>query len=202
LVEIINHGPDPSVVDHIKHYCKSYNFDTHTIIDVGVHCFEEAESYINAFDKWIGYEPNPFHYERFVQEYPQYKIHQVALGEELATMTLYYNDQWEGMSTLNLNWLEHMDKTTDLVFDANWKTVPVQVKTLDSYNLPKFDVLKVDAEGWDKRVIRGATNTINMWKPLIVSEVVDLDHMDYINYTCEKIEGNWYCIPKDRIWKT
>lgn len=201
LAEIINTAPDPSVVGQIIKHCDRYDYPTETIIDVGVHSYSEAKNYIKCFDRWIGFEPNPQHFARFSQQYPQYTIHPIALGEEQAHMDLYYHEgKWSGVSSLNEKFLQHLDNTSDLTFDDTWKTVQVEVRTLDSYNFPQFNVLKVDTEGWDMRVIKGAVNTIYKYKPLIVAEMINLEYMDMIDYTGKQVNDNWYCVPKDKVW--
>ena len=203
MVEIINTAPDPSVVGQILKHCNRYDYSTETIIDVGVHSYIQAKSYIKCFDRWVGFEPNPKHFSVFSKHYPQYTIHEIALGEEQSYMDLHYHEgKWAGVSSLNEKFLQHLDSTTDLAFDDTWKTVQVEVRTLDSYNFPRFDVLKIDTEGYDMKVIKGAVNSIYKYKPLIVAEMINLEYMDMIDYTGQQVNDNWYCIPKDKVWKS
>ena len=46
----------------------------------------------------------------------------------------------------------------------------VEVKTLDSLNLSKVDVIKIDVQGFEKFVIEGGVNLINKNKPLLIVE--------------------------------
>ena len=46
----------------------------------------------------------------------------------------------------------------------------VQQKTLDSFNFEDVDYIKIDVEGHELKVLKGAINTINKYSPLIVVE--------------------------------
>ena len=48
--------------------------------------------------------------------------------------------------------------------------VLVQQKTLDSFNFSNVDYIKIDVEGHELKVLKGATNTIKKYNPLIVME--------------------------------
>ena len=50
-------------------------------------------------------------------------------------------------------------------------TIPVMVKKLDNFEITKVDVLKIDAEGNELRILRGASQTIACERPIIAVEV-------------------------------
>ncbi len=47
----------------------------------------------------------------------------------------------------------------------------VQVKTLDSYNFEKVDFIKIDTEGYESNVLRGALRTLRRTKPRLMIEL-------------------------------
>lgn len=47
----------------------------------------------------------------------------------------------------------------------------IEIKTLDSFNLDKLDFIKIDVQGYEKFVLKGAENTINKCKPTIIIEM-------------------------------
>ena len=50
---------------------------------------------------------------------------------------------------------------------ANYLGETVKMTTVDALNLPKMRLLKVDVEGMELDVVRGAVKTINMFKPAL-----------------------------------
>jgi FkbM family methyltransferase len=49
--------------------------------------------------------------------------------------------------------------------------VEVEMRTLDSFDLPGADLLKVDVEGYELEVIRGAKKTLEKYHPVVVIEM-------------------------------
>lgn len=49
--------------------------------------------------------------------------------------------------------------------------IEIKLNTLDSYNLPKCDLIKVDIEGYEVDFLEGAKHTITKYKPIIIMEV-------------------------------
>jgi FkbM family methyltransferase len=46
----------------------------------------------------------------------------------------------------------------------------IEMRTLDSMQIPDVDLIKVDAEGYEELILRGAANTISADKPIICVE--------------------------------
>ena len=73
--------------------------------------------------------------------------------------------------------------------------VIVKTKTLDSFNLPKVDFMKIDVEGYEAQVLSGAKETITKWKPKIYIEIweknVDIISkiLDEMGYSITKMSG-------------
>lgn len=53
--------------------------------------------------------------------------------------------------------------------DDHLQTVPVQMKTLDSFNLTNIGFIKIDVEGFEKEVLEGAVRTLenNNYPPIL-----------------------------------
>ena len=60
--------------------------------------------------------------------------------------------------------------------------VPVTMLTLDSLDLQRLDLLKIDVEGMEEKVFRGAARTIAKHKPVIFVEHIKSDHEAIIRY--------------------
>lgn len=49
----------------------------------------------------------------------------------------------------------------------------IEVRTLDSFDLDRLDFIKIDVQGYEKFILKGAKNTINKCKPTIIIEMED-----------------------------
>lgn len=49
-------------------------------------------------------------------------------------------------------------------------TITVPIKTIDSFNFEDVGVMKIDVEGFEEEVLRGAVDTINRCKPILYIE--------------------------------
>jgi FkbM family methyltransferase len=58
------------------------------------------------------------------------------------------------------NWIQFTDKN-----------IEVELTTIDDLNLDRLDFMKIDVEGYESFAIKGAFNTIQKYKPVIVMEV-------------------------------
>lgn len=133
-----------------------------TMIDVGAHiglwsynfahwfdhiiAFEPVEEHRNCFDKNVIYTHN---HER--SDSVKVTLLPYALGEREAMVAISVNPSSSGDS-----WIKGKG------------TVPM--KTLDSFAFENVDFIKVDCEGYEEFVLRGAEKTIKAWKPLICVE--------------------------------
>ena len=68
-------------------------------------------------------------------------------------------------------------------------TMPVKVRTLDSYAIRDVDFIKIDVEGYEPRVLRGAMETIQRDSPAILCEINQGDFtarqiLESIGYKC------------------
>lgn len=92
----------------------------------------------------------------------------------------------------------------------------INIKTLDSFNIPKVDFIKIDVQGYEKYVISGATNTITTSKPTIIIEIEDhqlrrfnydvvelfeqLRNLDYYIYFLDyHYPSDHVCVHKDNL---
>ena len=97
------------------------------------------------------FEPAPATFtalQHNVRDYPNIKIFNYGLGDEnkKASMVL------TGVSI------------GSYVGEGN---TPIEIKTLDSFNL-RADFLKIDTEGYEANILKGAAETIKKYKPSIV----------------------------------
>jgi FkbM family methyltransferase len=58
----------------------------------------------------------------------------------------------------------------------------IKTKRLDDYSFDRVDLLKIDVEGFEHEVLKGAENTINKFKPRIIIET----HSSALRMICDK----------------
>jgi FkbM family methyltransferase len=68
----------------------------------------------------------------------------------------------------------------------------VPVVTLDSLNLPKLNVLKIDVEGMEQPVLLGAQQTLNRCRPILYVENDRADRSDDLIRCLDSLEYNLY----------
>ena len=68
----------------------------------------------------------------------------------------------------------------------------IPIKTIDSFNLPDCDFIKIDCEGYEPHIINGAKETINKFHPVILMEDKRLS-ADYgvDGKSAQRILKNW-----------
>ena len=59
--------------------------------------------------------------------------------------------------------LEELSKLAEIKLKIN-------SRTLDSFNLENIALIKIDVQGWEKKVLKGAEETLKRCKPLLIIE--------------------------------
>lgn len=118
----------------------------------------------DIFKEVYTFEPELKNFEVLKMNCNRDNIHayNIALGDGCDTLTLYrrYNNN-VGMHTLlggpNLS-------------EFQGGTVEVEVVPLDDFDLPACDMICLDVEGYEARIVLGAMNTIDKFRPVITCE--------------------------------
>ena len=81
----------------------------------------------------------------------------------------------------------------------------IPVVTLDSLNLGRVDFIKIDVEGMEEDVLRGAARTLDVSRPLIQAEWWGRDNgslplylLEHLDYRVFQFGQNLVCIPDER----
>lgn len=136
-----------------------------TIFDIGANDGETSESLLTAFPaaQVIAVEPFSDCCKELEQRFagnPRIRIENVAMGEKLgeAQLNLYSGNR--------MNSLLELDEDPSNIMAGFTKTgaTAVRVDTIDNYcqmhRIPKIDLLKIDTQGYDLNVLRGATTML------------------------------------------
>lgn len=77
-------------------------------------------------------------------------------------------------------------------------SVLVHTRTLDSFELPRCDLIYLDVEGYELEVLKGAADTIVKFRPVITLEVLKGREHDTTNYMAalkyervDKVHSDW-----------
>ena len=165
-------------------------------IDIGAHVGIWTSRLAQNFENVIAFEPLHKHIEchkKNCEGLDNVILNEVALSNENGTATMTTKDINSGMSTmLKTSWIKESYSHT------------IETRTLDSYDLPKMDFIKIDVEGWEEQVLEGAMHTILKYKPIMYIEIwnKNYNHINNMlfqmgyetskvskwNYICEPIE--------------
>lgn len=143
-----------------------------TFIDIGTNIGDWSRVAAEIFQKVMAFEPNPDLVPQLRRELPPDKVtvFECALSDEPGIATLHIplrNGQPDtGLASLDLN----------AIGAASYRDVQVRTTTLDEFKLTYIDAIKIDVEGFEERVLRGAVETIQRNRPVLVVEIEDKFH--------------------------
>jgi len=112
--------------------------------------------------KVVAFEPSPSSFRlltRLTKRYPHVTVLPYALGEG------------NYFANLNLHVVHGNDSLVNTAPDFSGKRVKTVVRALDSFNIQKVGLIKIDTEGYEVPVLLGAKETIRKWKPRLIIEV-------------------------------
>lgn len=121
-------------------------------VDAGANVGMWTRSLMNDFNKVYCFEPNPVFAECWKKNIPSGKnaiLHEVGLGKKETTA--------------------NFDRP--LAQKLERRPGRVHIKTLDSYALTDIDFIKIDVDGYEDLLVKGAQETIANNKPVINIEM-------------------------------
>jgi FkbM family methyltransferase len=136
-----------------------------TLIDAGAHhgCFTRTLAHYCGIDRGLLVEPQPAHAERLRREFqmPNYEVVQCALSNEFADIELEINEFDATSSILPMDRTSPDFRGIDV---SVREKIKCQTQTLDSLvtraGLSVVDLLKIDVQGAEEKLIEGATKTL------------------------------------------
>ena len=125
-----------------------------TFIDIGANKGEWSKRMRAEGREVIAFEPNP----QMWKHLRSFRFYPVALGENMgyADMALHINP---GTNSLALG------------FNNAWGTRRVPVYPLDYFGFKGIGLIKIDTEGFELPILKGAIKTIEASKPRLIIEV-------------------------------
>lgn len=133
-----------------------------TCVDIGAHVGTWSMWLTHAFAYVHAFEPVAAHRECFYANVAaaNCQLHPVALGAEAGRVAMAENPASTGSA--------HVRGAGD-----------IEMRTLDSYQLPDVDFIKIDVEGLELEVCQGAIATIQRCRPVMVVEQKGRDASNY-----------------------
>jgi FkbM family methyltransferase len=144
-------------------YAACSKFDV--AVDVGAHIGLVSRQLADQFGHVWAFEPIPENYECLV-------ANTQGRGVDLFNMAL---GNRRGQVTLNCRGKKSVSWTSSLVPDDGTdraRQCVVSCMPLDAWEFDKYgvDFIKIDVEGWEHEVIKGAAATIRRWHPVLMIE--------------------------------
>lgn len=132
---------------------KKYKGTARTAIDVGGHIGLWSFNLAAAFQHVLAFEPVAAHRECFARNVEARNVELIpcALGKEEGSVSIYTAPTSSGDSYVN-----------------GGGEIPL--KTLDTFTLAHVDFIKIDCEGYEENVLRGAEHLLKTWKPVVCVE--------------------------------
>ena len=143
------------------------------VFDVGANCGQFTQMTLHEFapahPSIHAFEPSSAAFAELAKRFSgnkQVVLNNTALGSESAEQTLYYDMPGSELSSLYPRQISHHGLTMS-------SSERVRVETLDAYcaanNVERIDLLKLDVEGHELEVLRGAAQTFKQKRITAVS---------------------------------
>ncbi|HSW54282.1 MAG TPA: FkbM family methyltransferase [Ignavibacteriaceae bacterium] len=191
--EILYHAFWDKMFDEDKNKIKNFVHEGDTIIDVGGNLgffVLILTDLINDSGKIYSFEPSNRLNKKLastirINNLKNVEIINLALGEAEGSTTLHYNPKQSGLSSI----------VSD--FEENSLSEEIKITTLNKFseNIPgRVSFIKIDTEGYEPQVLRGAKELIFRDKPTIYIELGGeyqassadaLKILNELNYFCE-----------------
>lgn len=143
-----------------------------TVIDIGAHTGNMSVAYSLFANKVFSFEPNPATFEvleKNSQVNPKIQPFNYAVSDEEGALEFHYSDFGfcnGGFAT-----------RTDFGIGVTGHKVPIDVyainleKFLKDKEVGKISLIKIDAEGHDKDILKTLINIIKTHKPILITEI-------------------------------
>jgi FkbM family methyltransferase len=117
-----------------------------------------ARFYAKTFNRVYAFEPDPISFHCMVNNTPYENVvkFNAAIGHVNKLIALVRPDE----ENIGMN----------VILDNGVSGSYIPMLTIDTLNLDACDLIQLDVEGFERQAIRGARNTIEKFKPVIIGE--------------------------------
>ena len=146
-----------------------------TVVDIGANIGYFSllsASLVGSTGQVHAFEPYPGYQERLkqslsVNDLPQVRLIPFALSDKVESHDLY-----KGLASARMHKWTHEDPAFNKVRDV----VKVSCLPLDEYAkryLSRIDIIKIDVDGYEMNVLRGAQESLRKYKPILIAELFE-----------------------------
>ena len=130
-------------------HCKTKNLKFNHILDIGAWVGTWSLAMNEFCGRVVAFEPDKVHYECLVKNVPEdIETHQLAVGSEQKMISLSEDDFTQSKRVVGVG------------------TIPMI--TIDSLGLDDVDLIKIDVEGLEMEVLKGAVETLSNVQYLMI----------------------------------
>jgi FkbM family methyltransferase len=140
--------------------------DGSIVIDAGANIgvFSVKVAHENSSSKIYSFEPTPRTFDalkRNTETYPNISIFNLGLGDEVTEKKITIWDNFSGSNTIG--------GTASPEYGAPDRVENIKITTIDEVakGLSRVDFIKMDTEGYEANILKGAAETIKRWRPII-----------------------------------
>ena len=144
-------------------------------IDIGANIGLWSKDLSSYFDRLVCFEPNPYceDYLKKNVNLDKSKINSCALGEKNEIKNLFIHPLNSGASSFVNKTKIGFKKDSGVIYGEFPKETlqkKVEVKKLDDFNFNNIDFIKIDVQGYELSVLKGAYSTLKFNNPILCIE--------------------------------
>ncbi len=167
----------------LTHIFKKYGGKVGEIVDIGANVGNHAVFFHDMMNAHVTcFEPNQENFRRLVKSAPFADNHQLALSDTAGTVSSVQQPRNMGAS---------------YCVDGG----DIQCRTLDSFKIEP-NIIKIDAENMECRVLAGARETITRHMPMLFVEHNDIQHFYEFNRLLQDMGARYIVRPfLEKTWE-
>jgi FkbM family methyltransferase len=152
--------------NHALAEMKRLGFTFQTAVDIGANVGLWAVPLSSHFETVVCFEPVPESAEclRKNTEGRNVIVHQLALSDRSGTDNINILEPFKASGAASFLPVTKGGKPLAS------RSISVEVRTLDGFRLSNVDLIKIDVQGWESHVLKGAVETLERCRPMLVYE--------------------------------
>ena len=136
-------------LEKFLNYCENKDKKFNHILDIGAWVGTWSMAMNKHCGRVVAFEPDPLHYECLVKNVTEdVETHQLAVGQEQKMISLSNDDFTQSKRVVGEG--------------------AIPMVTVDSLGMDDVDLIKIDVEGYEMEVLKGATETLKNTQYLMI----------------------------------